>query len=136
MPGHRRRFAVFSGVGVINTGVDFAVFAGLAAFGVHVALANIAAFLIANIGSYFLHTRITFRGAGPADRGRYLRFLGGHGVSLGVSTIIVTMLAAPIGAMTAKLIAVTFSLAWNYGVCTLFVFHTPSRNPKTPAESP
>jgi len=135
-PGHVKRFAVFSGVGAINTGVDFAVFAGLAALGVHVALANIAAFLVANLGSYFLNARITFRSAGPTDRGRYLRFLGGHGVSLGVSTLIVTMLAAPIGAMTAKLIAVIFSLAWNYGVSAFFVFRDPNREIKTPAESP
>jgi len=102
---------------------------------VHVALANIAAFLIANMGSYFLNARITFRGAGPVDRGRYLKFLAGHGVSLGGSTIIVVMLAAPIGAMTAKLIAVIFSLAWNYGVSALFVFRPPPRKPKTPGES-
>ena len=127
---------MFSGVGAINTAVDFAIFAGLAALSLHVAAANVVAFLGANLVSYFLNARLTFADGAPPSHGRYLRFLGGHGVSLVFSTVIVTILASPIGALMAKLVAVAFSLLWNYGWSARFVFRIHDRAENFPSESP
>src|SRR5690606_5480450 len=49
---HGRRFALFGGVGLVNTATDLAVFAALMAAGLAPVLANGAGFVAANAQSY------------------------------------------------------------------------------------
>lgn len=124
-PDHGRRFALFGGVGVVNTATDFATFAALVAAGVSPVAANGAAFLVANTQSYWLNSRVTFRdGGGPArlSFGGYGKFLGAHIVSLAISTAMIAAFAGVIGAVGAKAVAAIFTLAWNYMMSAHFVF--------------
>lgn len=122
---HGVRFAKFGAVGAINTAVDFTIFAGLIALGPAPWLANIVSFMIANLGSYFLNARITFRNAeGPArvSPAGYATFFAAHAASLIISTGIVALLAGRIGALAAKLIAIAVTVFWNYAASALLVY--------------
>lgn len=115
----------FGGVGVANTITDFAVFWVLIVAGLTPVLANLAAFFVANLQSYFFNARVTFRVAGrPAavSPAGYLKFLTAHLMSLAVSTAMVVMLASRIGPLAAKAAAIGFTFAWNYAMTAAFVF--------------
>jgi len=102
-------------------------------------LANIGAFLVANSGSYLLNARLTFRNkAGPAEvtRAGYVKFFSSHAVSLGISTAIVAVLAGPLGALAAKVLAAAVTLVWNYIASAFFVFRdAPATKTKRERES-
>ncbi len=104
---------------------DFAVFGVALSAGLSVAPANIVAFLIANVQSYFLNARLTFRnggkGAALSLRG-YAKFLFAHTFSLAFSTAIVAGLTPHLGPWPAKLIALAAAAVWNYSASAFFVF--------------
>lgn len=121
------RFLKFGGVGVINTAVDFAVFAALLSLTAPVAAAHIGAFLIANICSYCLNARFTFGDRAPAGSAflvirRYGAFLLGHSATLAATTFLVVLLAAPLGPLLAKLLVIPVGMAVNYLVAARIVF--------------
>jgi putative flippase GtrA len=129
---HGARFTRFAGVGVLNTACDVGVFAGLTALGVHPLAANAAAFLIANLQSYFLNARITFRSGGaeaPLALAGYAKFAAAHLASLAVSTAFIAALARILTPLGAKAASAVFTLAWNYAASAIFVFTTPARRP-------
>lgn len=124
------QFFRFGLVGVMNTVVDFVVYAiGLAA-GLTPALANIAAFTVTNVFSYLVNARVTFRENGeaaPVSFKGYGAFWAAHLVSVAISTAIVFFLADRLGPFTAKAIAIAVTVFINYGASALFVFKTPEK---------
>jgi len=103
-----RQFAVFSGIGIINTLIHLAVVVVLVeAFSTHPVLANTLAFLTANVFSYWANCRWIFRAA-PTSR-RYPRFF-----IVSVSGLILTVVITSIAA----------ALDWHYLMGTIMVIGT------------
>lgn len=122
---HRSRIVRFGGAGLLSAFTDFTVFGILIGAGVPAAIANIGAFLVANVQSYVLNARLTFRTEGrptPLSRDGYGKFLFAHAFSLGFSTVIVAALAPVIGPWPAKLVALAAAAVWNYSASAFFVF--------------
>lgn len=122
---HRSRILRFGRAGLLSAVTDFAVFGLLISAGVAAAAANVGAFLVANIQSYVLNARLTFRTEGrptPLSYGGYGKFLFAHAFSLGFSTVIVAGLAPVIGPWPAKLVALAAAAVWNYSASAFFVF--------------
>ena len=122
---HRRRMLRFGGAGLLSGLTDFVVFGVAISEGVPVAAANVLAFQIANIQSYFLNARLTFTSGGvgaPLSWRGYGKFLFAHVFSLAFSTAIVAGLAPVIGPWPAKIIAVAAAAMWNYSASAYFVF--------------
>ncbi len=127
---HRSRFVRFSGVGAVNTVVDFSAYAVLVYLGVMPALANAGAFFVANSGSYFLNAHVTFHENGrPAPRTLrgYFKFFSAHALSLILSTVLVSVLAGRIGPLWAKGVAIALTVLINYTLTALFVFKSADR---------
>jgi len=119
----------FGGVGIVNTLADFIIFWALIAAGAPAVAANLAGFLGANLQSYLLNSRITFRAEGrPAavSFSGYGRFLAAHAMSLAVSTILIVVLAERVGPLPAKAAAMGFTFLWNYTMSARFVFARPA----------
>lgn len=82
-----REFTSFALVGLLNTGVHLAILVGLVESGVlGSSLANVVAFLSANIFSYGLNSRMTFRRR--LTWSRYLNFLMCSTLGAGLSYLI------------------------------------------------
>ncbi len=102
-----RQFAGFAAIGVVNTLLHLGVVLGLVeGGGVHPTLANGAAFVCANLFSYWANSRFTFRTA-PTLR-RYGRFA-------------VVSLAGLAVAMLATQAALALQLHYLLGVALSFV---------------
>ena len=131
----------FSLVGVLNTAVDYGVFATLTgALAWPVAVAHTASVALATANSYLWNRNWTFRsGQRPRTRGsetaRILRFVGLNLVSFGVSLAVVVGLSDGLHwyPWLAKAPAIVVSLALNYLGNRLWVF--PSDSPVPPRES-
>lgn len=122
---HRVRLLRFGGAGVLSAATDFAVFGAALASGIPATQANIAAFLVANVQSYLLNARLTFRSGGkgaPLSFGGYGKFLLAHAFSLGLSTAIIALAAPILGPWPAKFIALGVAAVWNYSASAFFVF--------------
>lgn len=122
---HRNQASKFALVGVLNTAVDIVIYIGLVAISMHPVLANIAAFFVANLQSYFVNARFTFtkKGAPAATSfSGYARYGLSHSVSLVVSTAIIAVLASTIGPIPAKFLALVVTFGMNYFASTVLVF--------------
>lgn len=122
---HRGRILRFGGAGVLSALTDFTVFGFLIGAGVFAAAANIGAFLVANVQSYLLNARLTFRSGGkatPLTLPGYGKFLFAHAFSLGFSTLIVLWLSPSLGPWPAKFVALAAAAVWNYSASAFFVF--------------
>lgn len=102
-----RRFAAFSGIGVVNTGIHVGIVVALVeSVGTHPVLANCLAFVAANAFSYWANSRWNY--GMPMSRPRYLRFLAVSLAGLGT---------------TMAMSAIAAAMAWHYlvGVAMVFV---------------
>jgi putative flippase GtrA len=106
----------FGIVGVANTGVDLAVFAGLVALATPVLLANVLAWLVAVCFSYAINSRWSFERDTTLHEGwAFLRFFSfGALISLGVSSLAVALLPPLIGLWPAKLLGVIVAAVLNF----------------------
>ncbi len=119
----KNRFIRFCIVGAINTGIDLAVFAALFyGLHVHLLLANSCGFVAAVINSYLLNKIWTFEDASAHSAQRVGLFvliaLGG----LGMSNLVVYLLADHLGAIPAKIGSIAVVLIWNFVLTRKFVF--------------
>ncbi|TJY39783.1 GtrA family protein [Cohnella pontilimi] len=119
------RMAKFALVGVLNTGVDFAVFMLLVyTFGVPSAGAQVASFSCGIANSYWWNRKWTFRAAGKVNGRELLRFVAVNGLSLACATAVLLGLQHGLGwsPAAAKAVSILASLAVNYAGSRFWVF--------------
>ena len=118
------RIPLFGAVGVVNTALDFVVYACLvSATSIHFALANLIAFLIAATNSYFLNAHITFRSTATERHWhRLASFFVVSSLSVLISTLALFLLAPVLGAIPAKVAAMFVVVPLGYFGSHRFVF--------------
>ena len=119
----KNRFVRFCIVGAINTGIDLAVFSVLF-YALHfgLLLANSIGFIAAVINSYLLNKIWTFEDVSAHSPRRMGMFVLIALAGLGISNLVVYLLADSIGPLPAKLAAIAAVLVWNFGMTRKFVF--------------
>jgi putative flippase GtrA len=113
----------FTGVGIINTVVDIAVFFFLVGLvGVNPVVANVVSYSAGLLNSYALHSHFTFPYEGSTGRGlKFTYFTLGSIVALCVSTAVVAYLTPLVTVVFAKAAAVAASATLSF-VVTRTVF--------------
>jgi putative flippase GtrA len=115
----------FALVGLINTAVDAAIFFLLLAYVTpSLAIANITAWFVANIGSYVMNSFTTFSAetGGKLSLKHYAGFVGSGLVAVTASTITVVLAAKFMPVWAAKTIAILVSFAVNFTITHFVVF--------------
>ncbi|GKS09310.1 putative membrane protein YngA [Paenibacillus chitinolyticus] len=118
----------FGLVGLLNTGVDFAAFLLLTAAGVPYLTAQVIAFLLGVLNSYFLNRSWTFRSRTGRGTREIARFFLINLISLAVSTVLLQWAHIGLGwpLVTGKL-AATLASSWiNYAGSRYWVFRLPT----------
>ncbi len=116
------RFAV---TGVLNTGLDFAVFSALVfLIDLNIFIANTAAFLVAVSFSYTVNKVWTFSGqsSGHTVLSEWIRFTV---ISVGgflLATLVLYLLVPALPIMIAKIIATGASFLWNFLLVRFHLF--------------
>lgn len=139
LKSHYKSFSKFAAVGVLNTLIDFTVFAVLLyGFGVYFVFAHIFGFLAANINSFVLNSVWTFKGLRRQIWWRqagifFIISLCGLGLSTLTLYLVVGAFAAILPGLWlphvwAKMFASGVSMVWNYSGSWLFVFKPPSNS--------
>lgn len=118
------RLAKYGLVGVLNTGVDFAVFCALVyAAGVASVWAQVASYGIALANSYVLNRKWTFQARGERQLGDIVRFVAVNAASFGLSTAALLGLEqAGMELAVAKGCSVVVAMIANYAGYRLWVF--------------
>jgi putative flippase GtrA len=119
------RMVRFGIVGVLNTGIDFAVFSTLVlGLGWHVVPANTASYSVAVVNSYLLNKYWTFgdRSQGREAVARGMRFVAFNLVGLGIGNLAVWTFAHQAPVLVAKVGATALTFAWNYWTNRRFVY--------------
>jgi putative flippase GtrA len=116
-------FVKFACVGVLNTGVDVAIFFLLTRVNVHFAAAQVVSYSCGAANSYLLNKVWTFRSCG-LSYGEVIRFAVINLASLGISVLALTLLhdTAGLGLAAAKGGATVIALAGNFLGNKLWVF--------------
>jgi putative flippase GtrA len=120
-----RKALSFGLIGVVNSGVDFGVFAlAYYYFGTSIIAAQIAAWIVAVTGSYVMNSTITFAAESGQRLGlkSYLMFAVAQvaGFLANTATVLVASLFIPVWA--AKLLAIGASFAVNFSLSHFVVF--------------
>lgn len=140
------QIAKFGFVGIINTGIDFAIFNVLIYVtgiysGIWLLVFNIVSFGVAVINSYFLNKYWAFKASGAVQSAEVFKFVSVSIIGLILNSTVVyflgtffilgyrlsasaTYIYLPIGLWDnlAKLAATAVSLVWNFIGYKLFVF--------------
>lgn len=132
------QFSKFFVVGILNTGIDFAILNFLMRItntyeGQSIVIFNTISFVVAVINSYLLNKYWTFGDSGKAQAPQqFVKFFAVSAVGWGLNTGIVysvTTLISPIFGLSpalwanfAKAMATSAVLVWNFAGYKLFVF--------------
>lgn len=120
-----KRLLRYGVVGLMNTGVDFAVFAALVyGLGAAAIAAQPVSYLCGFANSYIWNRKWTFRSGKRASMPELVRFGVVNAVSFGVSTVVLMAIVNGLGwsALIGKAVSVVASLAVNYVGSRLWVF--------------
>ena len=115
----------FALVGLINTAVDAAIFFFLLAYVTpSLVIANVAAWFVANTGSYVMNSLTTFSAEtdGKLRLKHYAGFVGSGLVAVTASTVTVVIAAKFMPVWAAKAIAILVSFAVNFTITHFVVF--------------
>jgi putative flippase GtrA len=122
----------FGLVGIVNTAVDYGIFAlCYLHFGLHPIAANVVSWMIAGSGSYILNSTITF----AAESGRvlrlrdYLRFLASNVIGLAANTATVVIASYFMPVLAGKAIAIGVSFVVNFSLAHYVVFPAERSGP-------
>jgi putative flippase GtrA len=124
----------FALVGLVNTAVDAAIFFLLLAYVTpSLVVANVAAWFVANTGSYVMNSLTTFSAEtdGKLRLKHYAGFVGSGLVAVTASTVTVVIAAKFMPVWAAKAIAILVSFVVNFAI-THFVVFRPKGNAQTP----
>lgn len=118
------QFIKFAAVGVLNTGIDVALFFLLNRFGVPYVAAQAISYSCGTCNSYLLNKFWTFRSS-ERSYGEILRFIVVNLVSLGISIAVLALLhdTMAVGLAAAKGGATVCALAANFLGNKLWVFN-------------
>jgi putative flippase GtrA len=119
----------FALVGLVNTAVDAAIFFALLSYVTpSLVVANVAAWFVANTGSYVMNSLTTFSAEtdGKLKLKHYAGFVGSGLVAVTASTITVVIAAKFMPVWAAKAIAILVSFVVNFTI-THFVVFRPKR---------
>jgi len=125
-----RRMTKFALVGVLNTGVDFAVFALLAlAAGVPALWAQVVSYGAGMVNSYIWNRRWTFQVTRRPHPGEWLRFGAIQAAAFAAATAVLLLLAEGAGwpPLWAKAVSIAASLAAGYAGSRLWVFRLQAK---------
>jgi putative flippase GtrA len=115
----------FALVGLVNTAVDAAIFFLLLAYVTpSLVVANVAAWFVANTGSYVMNSLTTFSAEtdGKLRLKHYAGFVGSGLVAVTASTVTVVIAAKFMPVWAAKAIAILVSFAVNFTITHFVVF--------------
>jgi putative flippase GtrA len=115
----------FALVGLVNTAVDAAIFFFLLAYVTpSLVVANVAAWFVANTGSYVMNSLTTFSAEtdGKLRLKHYAGFVGSGLVAVTASTVTVVIAAKFMPVWAAKAIAILVSFAVNFTITHFVVF--------------
>ena len=136
---HPKRFLKFSAVGAVNFLIDFSIL-NLLSFatginkGIFAALFSAISFLIANLNSYFLNKKWTFKK--DSENSNYKTFFAVSALGVAVNVFIIyiftTSISQPyfsdlVWLNVSKLIATGFVMFFNYFGYKKFVFKNRGR---------
>jgi putative flippase GtrA len=119
------KVASFAGVGVVNTGIDFAVFWSAARYlGWPLVPANMLSWLVAVTFSYAMNSFITF---GPESGGvlrwrDFMTFAASGVAGMVASTAVLLALSYALPLLAAKLVSILVSFAVNFTLSHFVVF--------------
>ncbi|MGI6169858.1 MAG: GtrA family protein [Christensenellales bacterium] len=119
------QFIKFNIVGVVNTGIDFAVLWLLTSvFFMNPTVAKVISYSCGVLNSYILNRLWTFRAKDRWNMPELLKFIAVNLVALGVATLVLTLCQNVWGMQTilANLVATPFSLIVNFLGNKLFIF--------------
>jgi putative flippase GtrA len=140
------QFSKFIVVGVINTGIDFAVLNLLMYVtgkekGIYYSVFKSISFIVAVTNSYYMNRRWTFAETGKANNLEFMRFIGiyliGWGVNVSVASYMVNVVGAPkifspvLWANIGAVSAVAVTLFWSFLGMKFFIFNKKKTNPNT-----
>ena len=130
------RFIKFSLVGLINTGVYFAVYYLLLYLKVHHLAANIVAYFAGSINGYLLSKFWVFRDAGATVKQSLVKFYVVYGSSLLLSTGLVALFVDGLGISEkiAPIITICFTTPYNYFLQRLWAFREKKNEDEAKAE--
>lgn len=115
----------FALIGVVNTGVDFGLFAlGYFYFGLPIIVANALSWMVAVSGSYVMNSRITFaaESGGKLTATRYGAFVASQigGLIANTATVFAGSYFMPV--LAAKVLAIGVTFAVNFSLSHFAVF--------------
>jgi putative flippase GtrA len=129
-PGLFKKAGSFAAIGVVNTLVDFGVFAvAVEMFGLPLVAANMLSWSVAVSGSYVLNSYTTF----AAESGRALNlraygtFVASGIVGLVANTAALVLASYVMPVLLAKIIAIGVSFLVNFTLSHIVVFGTAPR---------
>ena len=129
-----RKVATFGAIGVVNSAVDFGVFAlGYQALKLPLIAANILSWTVAASGSYVMNSTITFaaESGGKLSPASYGKFLASGLIGLVANTVTVLALSYAMPVLIAKLFAIGVSFVVNFSLSHFIVFRsTPGQPPR------
>lgn len=121
---HILQFVKFNIVGIMNTAVDFAVFALLTALGLHHMISQVISYSCGIVNSYLWNKLWTFKQKRAFNSAEALKFLIVNILSLGVSLVFLYIFRdrAGLSVLVSKVIATVFSLVVNFAGNKFWVF--------------
>lgn len=118
------KFVKFGLVGVLNTLINWIIFAVLNFVGVYYIIANVIAYVIATINSYIWNSRWVFKYKGEDKKETTTKFILLNLVGLALNTMILYLLVDLIGLnkLIALVITTVIVMVINYIVNKIWVF--------------
>lgn len=118
------KFIKFGLVGVLNTLINWIIFAVLNFVGVYYIIANVIAYVIATINSYTWNSRWVFKYNGKDQKETTTKFIVLNLVGLALNTIILYLLVDLIGLnkLISLVITTVIVMVINYIVNKIWVF--------------
>ena len=118
------KFVKFGLVGVLNTLINWIIFAVLNFVGVYYIIANVIAYVIATINSYIWNSRWVFKYKGEDKKETTTKFILLNLVGIALNTMILYLLVDLIGLnkLIALVITTVIVMVINYIVNKIWVF--------------
>ena len=132
-----REFIMYGIFGVLTTAVNYVVYLGAAATGMHYMVANVVAWIVAVVFAYVVNRKWVFESRSPELLPEFLRFVGSRLLSLVVESgaMYVMVDLIHMDDKIAKLVGIVINVIINYFLGKIFVFKKPQNPAQTGQDS-